>query len=148
MLRIERAEDMNLVRELLLEYAASLDVDLSFQNFDHEVESLPGDYDPILIAKWNDEVAGCVALRAIDDQTSEMKRLFVRPQFRGKRVGRTLAEKVVEVARGRGFQRMRLDTLPSMQEAIPLYESLGFRDVAPYRYNPVPGTRFMELVFG
>jgi GNAT superfamily N-acetyltransferase len=145
MLRIEPVEDIAVFRELLLEYARSLPVDLSFQNFEEEIAGLPGDYDPILIAHWNDEVAGCVALRAIDGQVCEMKRLYVRAAFRGKRIGRSLAERIIAVARDRGFQRMRLDTIPSMREAIPMYTTLGFRDIAPYRYNPVPGARFLEL---
>ena len=146
MLRIERTEDMSVVRELLLEYARSLPVDLSFQNFEEEVAHLPGDYDPVLLARWDDSVAGCVALRPIDDETCEMKRLYVRPSFRGKRIGWELAQHIIAAGRDRGFRRMRLDTIPSMREAIPMYESLGFRDIAPYRYNPVVGTRFMELV--
>ena len=148
MLRIERADDIAVVRELFLEYARSLAVDLSFQDFDHEVAALPGDYDPILLGLWNDSVAGCVALRAINGEICEMKRLYVRPGFRGKKIGRSLAEAVIAEARSRGFERMRLDTLPSMREAIPLYESLGFTDIAPYRFNPIEGSRFMELVIG
>lgn len=145
MLRIAPLEEVSVFRELLLEYARSLPVDLSFQNFEEEVAGLPGDYDPILIALWNNDVAGCVALRAIDGEVCEMKRLYVRAAFRRKGIGASLAERIIAIARDRGFQRMRLDTLPSMREAIPMYESLGFRDVAPYRYNPVPGARFLEL---
>ena len=148
MLRIAPADDIDVVRELFLEYGRSLGVDLSFQDFDREVESLPGDYDPILLARWNDEVAGCVALRAIDSAVCEMKRLYVRPQFRGKNIGRSLAETVIAEARRRGFKRMRLDTLPTMREAMPLYESLGFVDIPPYRFNPIAGSRFLELVIG
>ncbi|MGZ5474962.1 MAG: GNAT family N-acetyltransferase [Thermoanaerobaculia bacterium] len=143
--RIERATDMRLVREMLEEYARATHVDLSFQNFDHELDTLPYEYDPILVA-WSDEqAAGCVALRRIDDETCEMKRLYVRPGFRGKAVGRALAEAVIVEARRRSFKRMRLDTLPAMHEAMALYESLGFTDIAPYRYNPIAGSRYMEL---
>ena len=145
MLSLERAEDMCTVRELLREYARSLGVDLAFQNFEQELASLPGFYEAIFIARWDDEIAGCVALRRMEDGICEMKRLYVRQAFRGKRIGRDLADRIIAEARSKGFQRMRLDTMPSMHEAIPLYESLGFRDVAPYRYNPVEGTRFMEL---
>jgi GNAT superfamily N-acetyltransferase len=143
--RIEPTNDMTIVRALFQEYAGSLEVDLSFQNFGSELALLPGDYDPILIARVNDEVAGCVALRPIDETTCEMKRLYLRPTFRGIGAGRALAERIIETARSRGFKRMRLDTLPSMREAIPLYESLGFVEIAPYRFNPVAGSRFLEL---
>lgn len=161
MLRIERATDMQLVREMLEEYARATHVDLSFQNFDHELDTLPYQYDPILVA-WMDvrqtllsvdaqtgvsvpQAAGCVALRRIDDETCEMKRLYVRPGFRGKAAGRALAEAVIVEAKRRSFKRMRLDTLPAMHEALALYESLGFTDIAPYRYNPIAGSRYMEL---
>ncbi|HEX9163368.1 MAG TPA: GNAT family N-acetyltransferase [Thermoanaerobaculia bacterium] len=145
MLRIERATDMSLVRELLEEYGRSTHVDLSFQNFDHELRTLPHEYDPILVAWLDDALAGCVALRRIDGETCEMKRLYVRPAFRGRALGRTLADAIIAEARQRGFARMRLDTLPSMREAMSLYESLGFVDIDAYRFNPIAGSRYMEL---
>jgi ribosomal protein S18 acetylase RimI-like enzyme len=148
MLRIERAADMRLVREMLEEYGRATNVDLSFQDFDRELATLPYEYDPILIALFNERPAGCVALRRIDDATSEMKRLYVRPEFRGKDIGRSLALAIIAEGKARGFERMRLDTLPSMQSAIALYESLGFRDIAPYRFNPIAGTRYLELELG
>jgi ribosomal protein S18 acetylase RimI-like enzyme len=144
-LHIHPAIDIAIVRELFLEYARSLNIDLSFQDFGREIATLPGDYDPILIAHWNSEPAGCVALHALDSSTCEMKRLYVRPQFRGHAIGRTLAERIVAEARARGYDRMRLDTLPTMKEAIPLYQSLGFVEIPPYRFNPVDGSKFMEL---
>lgn len=148
-LNIHHANDMRNVRELLLEYAASLPVNLSFQNFEAEVASLPGDYDPILLARWNGDLAGCVALHVWDDDgICEMKRLYVRPAFRRHAIGRKLAEAVIEVAKERGYRAMRLDTLPTMAGAMALYESLGFRDIAPYRHNPVTGSRFLELALG
>ena len=111
MLRIERAADMRLVREMLEEYGRATNVDLSFQDFDHELATLPYEYNPILIA-WSDgEAAGCVALRPIDDTICEMKRLYVRPSFRGKDIGRSLAVAIIDEARKRNFARMRLDTL-------------------------------------
>jgi ribosomal protein S18 acetylase RimI-like enzyme len=145
-LHIHPAIDVALARELFLEYAQSLGVDLSFQDFDREMATLPGDYDPILIAHWNSEPAGCVALHPMEPEVCEMKRLYVRPQFRGHGIGRVLAERIIAEARHRGYGRMRLDTLPSMRQAILLYRSLGFVEIAPYRFNPVEGTKFMELV--
>lgn len=146
MLSIERATDMRLVREMLEEYGRATQTDLSFQNFEHELAALPFEYDPILVA-WSDGgPAGLVALRRIDDETCEMKRLYVRPPFRGKDIGGSLAKAIIAEAGRRGFRRMRLDTLPTMHDAIRLYESLGFTDIDPYRYNPVPGSRYMELL--
>ncbi|HEY8130582.1 MAG TPA: GNAT family N-acetyltransferase [Thermoanaerobaculia bacterium] len=145
MLHIHPAIDVGIVRELFLEYAGAIGVDLSFQDFDREIATLPGDYDPILVAHWNSEPAGCVALHGLDAGVCEMKRLYVRPVFRGHAIGRTLAERVIAEARGRGYVRMRLDTLPTMREAIPLYGSLGFVEIPPYRFNPIEGSKFMEL---
>ncbi|HSP16777.1 MAG TPA: GNAT family N-acetyltransferase [Thermoanaerobaculia bacterium] len=145
MITIARADNLSSVRELILEYASSLGVDLSFQDFDHEMASLPEYYEVVLCAREDDALAGCVALRRIDTTTCEMKRLYVRPAFRGKAIGRKLAEAIIEVAKERGYTRMRLDTLPAMREAMKLYETLGFVDIEPYRYNPIEGSRFMEL---
>ena len=140
---------VGVARTLFREYAASLDVDLEFQDFARELRELPGEYAPpggcLLLAFDGNEPAGCVALRSIDQEICEMKRLFVRPQFRGTGLGKQLAEAVIKHARKIGYQRMRLDTLPSMRAAASMYHSLGFREIAPYRYNPVPGTKFMEL---
>ena len=141
---IERANGAQ-IRELLLEYAASLGVDLAFQDFEHELETLDHYYELMLLAREPEGVAGCIALRRIDAATCEMKRLYVRPAFRGRDLGRTLAMAIIDEARQRGYARMRLDTLPSMQPAMRLYESLGFRDIEAYRFNPIEGTRFLEL---
>jgi ribosomal protein S18 acetylase RimI-like enzyme len=142
-------DDLPEVRELLREYAAGVGVPLDFQDFDREVAELPGAYAPprgaLLVARSGGTPAGCVALRPLDDETCEMKRLFVRASARGLRLGERLALAVVAEARARGYRRMRLDTLPSMDAAQQLYERLGFRDIAPYTANPVAGTRFLEL---
>jgi ribosomal protein S18 acetylase RimI-like enzyme len=138
-------DDLTIVRDLITEYAGSLGVDLSFQDLDHELATLDSFYELILLAHDDDHVAGCVALRRIGDEICEMKRLYVRPAFRGMNLGRELAERIIDAARGRGCKRMRLDTLPTMTSAIPLYSSLGFVEIEPYRFNPVAGTRFMEL---
>jgi len=142
---IAPADDLTIVRELITEYANSLGVDLSFQDLDHELATLDSFYELILLARDGDRVAGCVALRRIDDEICEMKRLYVRPAFRGMNLGRELATRIIGAARDRGYQRMRLDTLPTMTAAIPLYRDIGFVEIEPYRFNPVAGTRFMEL---
>jgi GNAT superfamily N-acetyltransferase len=144
-------DDIKHARELFEEYAAWLQIDLCFQNFDKELASLPGQYAPpdgrLLLAIEDDQVAGCVALRKIGENTCEMKRLFVRSQFRGKGLGRRLAETIIAEARQIGYERMRLDTLPRrMDQAIKLYRSLGFSEIPAYYHNPVPDATFMELV--
>ncbi|MBV9495472.1 MAG: GNAT family N-acetyltransferase [Acidobacteria bacterium] len=139
--------DLRLAKELILEYANATGVDLSFQGFAEEIDHLDTHYEVLFVAKLDGEPAGCVALRRIDDETSEMKRLYIRPAFRGKDLGRALATHAIEEARRRGYRRMLLDTLPSMRTAMALYESLGFVDVPAYRYNPIEGTRYVELAW-
>jgi len=137
-------------RRLIEEYGASLGVSLDFQDFDVELATLPGDYSPpegrLLLASDRNDIAGCVALRKLEAGICEMKRLYVRPAFRGSGVGRALAEAIIQEARRIGYRRMRLDTLPAMDKARAMYANLGFREIAPYRFNPIEGTAFLELV--
>lgn len=136
-------------RALIAEYGASLGIDLSFQGFARELEELPGAYRPprgrLLVALVDGTPAACAALRPLDDVRCELKRLYVRPAHRGLGLGRLLTESLVETARGLGYRRMVLDTLPSMGAAHRLYRSLGFCETAPYTANPVPGAAFLEL---
>ena len=147
---VNSKDDLLEVRKLFEEYSSSLEISLDFQNFDVELANLPGDYAPpdgcLLMAVWKGEVAGCVGLRKFSPAICEMKRLYARPSFRGLGIGRALCEAVIDKARKIGYQRMRLDTLPSMETAKELYASFGFKEIEPYRYNPVEGTSFMELL--
>jgi putative acetyltransferase len=145
-------KQLPLIREILEEYAKSLGFELHFQEFQREMAELPGDYAPpdgrFLLAVEDDKIAGCVALRKLEEGIGEMKRLYVKPGFRGKRIGRSLAEAVVQEARKIGYRSMRLDTVPFMKEAQALYRLLGFEEIEAYRYNPIEGAKFMELKLG
>lgn len=145
----ETPEALAIVRELFLEYEASIGVDLCFQHFDEEVAALPGEYrrplGGLMLAMGDGNPVGCVAFRPLEPGVAEMKRLYVRPSGRGTGLGKRLVERVLADARQAGYQRLRLDTLPSMEAAVGLYLGMGFRDIAPYRHNPVPGARYLEL---
>jgi putative acetyltransferase len=137
-------------RELFLEYAQSLGFSLCFQNFDKELAELPGDYAPpqgrLLLAECQGQLAGCVALHPLEPGVCEMKRLYLRPQFRGQGLGRAFAERIIAEARQIGYRCMRLDTVePVMKDAVAMYRKLGFKEVAPYRANPIAGAMYMEL---
>jgi putative acetyltransferase len=137
------------VRVLFEEYQQGLGIDLSFQGFATELETLPGEYAPprgrLLLARDSDAIAGCIAMRPLTSETCEMKRLYVRPQSRAGGVGRLLAERLIAEARALGYRHMYLDTLPAMAGAQRLYDSLGFKDIPAYRHNPIAGTRFLSL---
>jgi len=138
-------------RELFLEYAQSLGFSLCFQNFDKELAGLPGDYAPpagrLLLAEYEGQLAGCIALHKLEDAVSEMKRLYLHPQFRGKGLGRALANRIIAEARQIGYQRMRLDTVePVMKDAVAMYRKLGFREIPAYCANPIAGALYMELL--
>jgi putative acetyltransferase len=137
------------IRLLFVEYAQSLPVDLAYQGFDLEVSALPGSYaapdGALLLAKVDGVSAGCVGLRRAPDAQGEVKRLYVKPEFRGLGVGRTLMETLLEAARTRGYQWVSLDTLPTMGEALRLYQALGFEEVEAYYPSPVRGTRYLRL---
>lgn len=135
-------------KKLFLEYAETLGVDLSFQHFEEELETLPERYGPpdgiVIIAYVDGRSAGCAALHMLSPDVCEMKRLYVRYEYRSLGIGRKLIERILEEASGRKYSYIRLDTLPTMEKAQLLYKSFGFYDIEPYVYNPVPGTRYLE----
>jgi len=142
--------DIQQARALFEEYASGLGISLCFQNFDRELVNLPGDYAPpdgrLLVAMEEDQLAGCIAMRKLEPGVCEMKRLFLRPAYRGKGLGRVLVEAIIDEALNVGYTHMRLDTLPGrMDKAIELYRSIGFVEIGPYCENPVDGAKFMEL---
>jgi len=156
LVQAESTQQIAQARELFLEYAQSLGFSLCFQNFDKELAGLPGDYAPpagrLLLAEYEGHLAGCVALRKLKPESGEegiceMKRLYIRPQFRGKKLGRTLADRIIAEARQIGYRRMRLDTVePVMKDAVAMYRKIGFVEIAPYCQNPIAGALYMELL--
>jgi ribosomal protein S18 acetylase RimI-like enzyme len=141
--------DIMAVRNLFQQYADSLNFELDFQDFREELATLPGKYVPplgsILLAKDNGETVGCVAVRPLGEEICEMKRLYVKPAHRSKKVGRELAVAIIEEAKRLGYKAMRLDTVVAMKEASALYRALGFQQIEPYCYNPLPGAMYFEL---
>lgn len=147
----ESPNDIAQARELFLEYAKSLGFSLCFQNFDKELAELPGDYAPpegrLLLAANDAQLAGCVALHQLSNDICEMKRLYLRPAFRGEGLGRVLANRIITEARQIGYRRMRLDTVePVMADAVRMYRKIGFKEIAPYCTNPIAGALYMELL--
>ena len=152
MIKIVEANRDDLIKkakELFQEYAATLGFDLCFQNFDQELHDFPSQYSPpmgrLFLALSENRPVGCVGLRFFEQGVCEMKRLYVRSDFRGTKTGRLLAEAAIKAGRGIGYEVMRLDTLPSMESANSLYKSLGFRRIEPYRHNPIKGAIYLEL---
>ena len=146
------ARDLDAVRAIFREYAAGLGVDLCFQNFEEELATLPGDYAPprgaLVLARVDGELAGCCALRPLDNadypNAAEMKRLYVRKAFRGFGLGRQLAEAALDTARRAGYDTVLLDTLDDMEAARALYEDLGFEEIPPYYHNPIAGAHYLK----
>lgn len=150
MTQAESPDQIEKARELFVEYAESLGFSLCFQNFEQELAGLPGDYAPpsgrLLLAEYRGQPAGCVALHRLGPGVCEMKRLYLRPQFRGRGLGRLQAEAIMAEARAIGYSKMRLDTVePVMPNAVAMYRRLGFREIEPYRPNPIAGALYMEL---
>ena len=146
---VESQEQVELARGLFREYADAIGVDLEYQGFTAELEALPSPYTPpygaLLFAQISGDTAGCVALRRLNDETGEMKRLYVRPAFRSWGLGKYLVEAAIQTARHAGYTALRLDTLPSMVTAQGLYRKLGFTEIPAYNRSYLPGTRFYEL---
>ena len=150
LIHVESGPQLDEVRKLFSEYAASLNFNLCFQSFEKELKELPGGYGlpngRLILCRFEGKPAGCIAIRKLEPRVCEMKRLFVRPEFRGHQLGRTLALHVIDKARRAGYDTMRLDTIiGAMDQAIALYRRLGFREIRPYYENPIPGALYMEL---
>ncbi len=148
--RAQSDDDLREIRALFLEYQRWLNLDLCFQGFDEELEKLPGRYAPpkgsLLLARYDDSIVGCVAMRPQAVGICEMKRLFVRPAWHGHGIGRKLASDIVTMAREAGYEKMRLDTLDTLDKALLLYGSMGFREISAYCHNPLDSVKYLELV--
>lgn len=152
LIQAETARQLELIRSLFKEYERAIGVDLCFQNFAEELATLPGRYAPpdgrLYICVVGGDPVGCVALRRADHESGEMKRLYLRERFRGRGYGKRIAREILDQARDIGYRRVVLDTLPGMLEAQGIYASLGFKAMAPYAFNPIPGVYYLEMVFG
>lgn len=151
LIQVEKLEHLREIKQLFTAYSTALRFDLDFQDYKNEIASLPGEYAPpsgrLYLAVYHGITAGCIALRKLEPMICEMKRMYVKPDFRRKGIGRIMAQKVIDDARYIGYQRMRLDTINTMKAAIALYKSLGFTEIPPYCFNPVKGACYMELIF-
>lgn len=149
LIKVKDKEHLAVVRKLFLEYAESLGFSLCFQDFDKELAALPGEYAPptgcLILAVADSKPSGCVALHKLEEGICEMKRLYIKPGFRGKGFGKLLVNVVLEEAKKIGYAKMRLDTVPQMKEAINLYRQIGFKEIEPYRKNPIDGALYMEM---
>ena len=149
-IQVESGPALDQIRALFLEYAKSLDFNLCFQNFDKELRELPGEYalphGRLILCEFNGKPAGCIALKPLEPGICEMKRLYVRPESRGSQLGFKLATHLIDEARRAGYTSMRLDTIRgSMDKAIALYRSLGFKEIPPYYPNPIANAVYFEL---
>jgi GNAT superfamily N-acetyltransferase len=146
---VDSGDEINIIRKILLEYGRIRDFDAALGDYDYELANLPGEYSQpdgcLLLAYYNESPVGCVAIRKIDDDICEMKRLYVKEDFRGKRIGYTLVENIIKKAYESGYKKMRLDNHPWMKEAESLYKIFGFVEIGAYRYNPTKGVKFFEL---
>ena len=150
LIQVESGPALDDLRRLFREYAQSLNFNLCFESFEDELRQLPGAYSPpsgrLLLSRVDGELAGCVAIRRLEPRVCEMKRLYVRPAFRGRKLGLQMVNRLVREAREAGYSAMRLDTIAgAMDNAITLYRSVGFREIAPYSANPIEGAIYMEL---
>lgn len=149
-IKVNSKEQIKIIKSLFIEYSKELRFELDFQNFNNELEQLPGNYaEPegvLLIAYYGNSVTGCVGLRQFEQDICEMKRLYVRQEFRGKGIGIKLSENVISEAKKIGYKKMRLDTISYMKEAIGIYKKIGFYEIEPYRHNPFSDAIFMELI--
>jgi ribosomal protein S18 acetylase RimI-like enzyme len=150
LIEVTTTRDIQVIRELFDEYAVSIGIDLTFQNFAQELIHIADIYLPpegaLLLAKQDGIPAGCVGLRKIDDRRCEMKRLYVRPKFRGKGLGKALCRRIILKGRLLGYREMLLDTLSTMVDAQALYRAHGFRETVPYYHNPLPEAQYMQLI--
>jgi putative acetyltransferase len=149
LIEVTKSHDIEVIRKLFDEYAVSIGIDLTFQNFEQELIHIADIYMPpegaLLLAKQDGIPAGCVGLRKIDGRRCEMKRLYVRPEFRGKGLGKALCSRIILKGRHLGYKEMLLDTLSTMVDAQGLYRSNGFRETVPYYHNPLPEAQYMRL---